>query len=164
MSWSTNVLSTTYVGYGVTPALGQLSPVQSSLSSSHELTLTGLNAGTTYYFAAKSAAANGIVGSSTVYSFTTLHTTPPTISGIVVSPGSNNTAVITWTASTPVIGQVVFGTTTNYGNWSQPTSALTQNPKCTLGYVPAGLIHFRITSTDSYGNQATSPDATFTEP
>jgi hypothetical protein len=164
ISWSTNVPSTTYVEYGVSQALGQLSPVQLALSSNHGITLTGLAAGTTYYFVAQSAGASGSVGSSTMYSFTTLHTAPPTISGIVVTPGVNNAATIGWTASTPVIGQVVYGTTTSYGKWSAATPALTQSPECSLTSLPAGLIHFQILSTDAYGNRSASPDYTFTEP
>ena len=71
ISWSTNVPASTQLAFGTTPALGQLTPVQSTLASSHGVVLTGLSAGTTYYFVAQSTASNGATGYSTTYSFTT---------------------------------------------------------------------------------------------
>ncbi len=74
ISWSTDVPSTTAVGYGPPGAMSQITPAQTSLTNSHGVTLTGLTAGTTYSFIAQSADANGNVGYSAVYTFTTLAT------------------------------------------------------------------------------------------
>jgi hypothetical protein len=71
IAWSTNVPANTQLAYGTTPALGQLTPVQSTLTSSHGVVLTGLSSGTTYYFVAQSTGNNGATGYSTTYSFTT---------------------------------------------------------------------------------------------
>jgi hypothetical protein len=126
--------------------------------------LSGLNAGTTYYFVCQSTGANGATGSSTTYSFTTTgSSTLPVISGITVTPGSNNTAVISWTTSVPTYSYVQFGPTTAYNRYSSETS-LTTNPSPAMGYVPSGLTHYQLVSVDANGNQVLSPDYTFTEP
>jgi hypothetical protein len=77
ISWSTNEPATTAVGYGPPGALSQITPVQTSLTNSHGVTLTGLAAGTTYSFIAQSADANGNVGYSATYTFTTSAISPP---------------------------------------------------------------------------------------
>jgi hypothetical protein len=163
ISWSTNEPATTAVAYGTTNALGQLSPVQTALSISHGVTLTGLAAGTTYYFAAQSADGSGNTGYSTTYSFTTL-AGPPTISAVTVNPATNHTATINWTTSVPTNSYVQYGSAAGvYGGYSVQT-ALTTTPQCSLPYVPSGTIHYQLVSTDAYGNQVTSPDMTFVEP
>jgi hypothetical protein len=163
ITWSTNEPANTAVAYGITNALGQLSPVQTALSASHGVTLSGLNPGTTYYFAVQSADINGNTGYSTVSSFTTL-AGPPVISGVSVTPASNHTATVNWTTSTPTNSYVQAGPSAgNYGYYSAQTS-LTTTPQCTLSYVPSGTIHYQLVSTDALGNQVTSADLTFTEP
>jgi hypothetical protein len=163
MAWSTDQFSTTSVQYGTTPALGQTSPIQTALTQSHGLTLTGLSDGTTYYYRAQSTNATNVTGYSTVYSFTTLTKTPPVISNIQVTPAANHTATISWSLSKLATSQIQYGTSPSYGFWSTATIPM-QNPSVTLGYVPSGIIHYHIISTDPAGNQAVSPDATFIEP
>jgi hypothetical protein len=163
ISWSTNVAATTAVLYGTTSALGQTTAVQTSLVTSHGVTLTGLNPLTTYYFEAESTGANGVTGYSTLYSFTTISSGMPTISGITVVPGANNTAQISWTTSVPTTSYVQFGSTTAYNHWSSLT-ALTTNPNPAMGWVPSGTVHYSLVSTDANGNQTISPDYTFQEP
>jgi hypothetical protein len=163
ISWSTNEPANTAVAYGTTNALGQLSPVQTALTNSHGVTLTGLAAGTTYYFVAQSADGSGNTGYSTTFSFTTL-AGPPTISGVTTNPAANHTATINWTTSVPTNSYVQYGTAAGaYGSYSAQTP-LTTAPQCLLPYVPSGVIHYQLVSTDAYGNQVVSLDATFVEP
>jgi hypothetical protein len=162
ISWSTDVLSNTAVAYGTTSALDQLSPVQTALTNSHGVILTGLAAGTTYYFAAQSADGSGNTGNSATYSFTTLPG-PPTISNVTTNPAANNTAMINWTTSVPTSSYVQYGLSTSYGSYSAMTSQTT-TPHCALSYVPSGTIHYQLVSMDSNGNQVVSSDMTFTEP
>jgi hypothetical protein len=163
ISWSSDAPATTQLAYGVTPALGQLTTLQTPLTTSHGVVLTGLNGRTTYYFVAQSTGANGVTGYSTTYSFTTQGASgPPAISEIVVTPG-NNQAQISWTTSVPTCSYVQYGQTTAYNRWSTQSS-LTTNPQLSLGYVPSGVIHYQLVSTDSSGNQTVSPDYTFVEP
>jgi chitodextrinase len=71
ISWSTSFPANTQLAYGTTAALGQLTPLQSTLANSHGVVLTGLSPGTTYYFVAQGTGSNGATGYSTTYSFTT---------------------------------------------------------------------------------------------
>ncbi len=164
ISWSTNVPSNTSVAFGTAAnQLSQTSPVQTPLTNSHGVTLTGLNPGTTYYFQAQSADVNGNTGYSTIFSFTTI-AGPPTISAVTVTPADNHTATISWTTSAPTYSYVQYGPAAGvYGRYSAQTN-LTATPPCTLGYVPSGVNHYQLVSTDANGNQVVSPDATFIEP
>jgi hypothetical protein len=164
ISWSTNVPSNTAVAYGTTSALTSVTPVQTALTNSHGVTLTGLLPGTTYYFQAQSADVNGNTGYSTTYSFTTLAGGAPVISNIAVNPATGNTATISWITSVPTYSYVQYGPGAgNYNRYSAQTS-LTTTPSCILGFVPSGTIHYQLVSTDANGNQVVSPDATFVEP
>ena len=164
ISWSTNVPATTQVMFGTTTSLGQTSPVQSALTTSHGVTLAGLNPGTTYYFMAQSADINSVVGQSTVYSFNTLASAGPVISGVNVTPAPGNTATIKWTTSVAAYSYVQFGAAAgSYGMYSARTG-LTTSPVCNPAYVPSGTIHFQLVSVDALGNMTLSPDLTFVEP
>jgi hypothetical protein len=163
ISWSTDVPSTTGVEYGATSDLGSSTPTQALLTNSHGVTLTGLAAGTTYYFQAQSTDANGNIGYSAVYSFTTVGTVAPVITGIVVQPDANNQAQISWITSVPAFSYVQYGSDANYGRWSTYT-ALIVNPKPALAWVPSGIVHYQLVSIDDLGNQTISPDYTFVEP
>jgi hypothetical protein len=164
ISWSTDVAATTQVAYGTTTALGQFSPLQTALVVSHGVTLSGLSPGTTYYFVAQSTNASSVTGYSTQYSFTTTGASAPVISGVTVTPSTGNTATISWTTSTPTNSYVQLGTTAgSYNMYSAPTTLMT-NPQCKLPFVPSGVIHYQLVSTDAYGTQTVSADATFIEP
>ena len=164
VTWSTDVPATTQLAFGTTTALGQLSPLQSTLATSHGVTLTGLAPGTTYYFVAQSVNATGVMGSSAASTFTTTGHSLPVISSIIVTPNANHTATISWTTSVPTNGYVQYGSAAgSYVGYSAQT-VLTASPVCTFGYVPSGTVHFQLISTDAQGNQTVSPDATFIEP
>ena len=161
ISWATDQLSDTAVEYGATITnLDQTSPVLSTPLVSHGMTLTGLSSNTTYYFRGRSTNAAGGVGYSTIYSFKTPDTAAPVISNVVAMPGPNHTASMSWSLSKAATTQVEYGLDTSYGRWSM-TTAGTQTA---LGWVPSGIIHYRIRSTDSMGNLSVSGDFTFVEP
>ena len=163
ISWSTNVPANTAVAYGTTAALGQITPIQTSLTSSHGVTLTGLSPSTTYYFVAQSTDQNGNIGYSTSYSFTTI-AGPPVVSGLSIAPSTNNTAVIGWTTSVSAYSYVQYGAAAGSYNRHTSQTGLTTNVQCSLTYVPSGVTHYQLVSTDGSGNQVTTPDATFVEP
>ena len=163
ISWTTDAPTTTEVSYGTTPDLGQKSPIKKELTKQHGVTLTGLQGGTTYHFLARSVDAAGNAGQSKIYSFTTVVTAPPDLSGIVVVPATGNKAQITWITSRPASSYVEFGLTTAYGSWSSKTD-LTTHAKPDLGWVPKGLVHYQLVSIDAIGNKAVSRDYTFVEP
>jgi hypothetical protein len=138
--------------------------VQTALSNSHGVTLTGLKPGTLYYFQAQSADVNGNTGYSTVYSFTTLAGGTPIISNVLVTPGSGNTASISWTTSAPTYSYVQYGPSSGNYNRYSPQSSLTASPNVSLGFVPSGTVYYQLVSTDANGDQVVSPEAMFVEP
>ena len=117
LSWSTDVPANTVLAFGTTPALGQFTPVQAALTANHGVTLTGLNSGTTYYFAALSTGASGATGYSTLYTLSTTGTPPlaPVISKLASSNLTTTAATISWTTDVPSTSLVNYGTTTGYG-------------------------------------------------
>jgi hypothetical protein len=71
ITWTTDVASTTQVSYGVTPAYGTQSPLNTALVTSHSVTLAGLTPGTSYNYAATSSIASGASTTSANFTFTT---------------------------------------------------------------------------------------------
>jgi hypothetical protein len=57
--WATNVPANSSVDYGTTPAYGNSTPVDSGMVTSHQMTLSALAAGTTYYFQVNSTDSKG---------------------------------------------------------------------------------------------------------
>lgn len=171
ISWSTDMPSTTAVSYGVSPALGQTTPVQTKLSNTHGVTLAGLNSGTKYYFTAQSVAANGSVGVSALQSFTTANdvavvgkpTGPPQISYIATWSVSNTSASISWSTNMPSTTAVAYGTSPALGQTTPVQKNLATNHGATLKGLKSGTTYYFVAqSTDAGGNTASSPTQTFT--
>src|SRR5258706_7937868 len=60
--WTTNVPANSSVDYGTTIAYGNSTPVDSTMVTSHQMTLSGLAAGTTYYYQVNSTDSKGSNG------------------------------------------------------------------------------------------------------
>ncbi|MCL5781960.1 MAG: right-handed parallel beta-helix repeat-containing protein [Patescibacteria group bacterium] len=71
ISWSTDETSTSQVSYGLTNAYGSNSGLNSTQTTSHTVSLTGLNPNTTYHFKVISTDSSGNTSQSSDYSFTT---------------------------------------------------------------------------------------------
>ncbi len=57
--WATNVAADSSVDYGTTTSYGNSTPVDSAMVTSHQVTLSGLAAGTTYYYQVNSTDSKG---------------------------------------------------------------------------------------------------------
>src|SRR5216684_1148065 len=57
--WTTNVPANSSIDYGTTTAYGNSTPVDSAMVTSHQMTLSGLAAGTTYYYQVNSTDSKG---------------------------------------------------------------------------------------------------------
>jgi chitodextrinase len=105
ISWNTNEPSDSLVRYGLTTSYTTYTPVNSSMVTSHVITLTGLSPDTTYYYQAKSRDAAGNLGISESYTFktskvpedVTFTTTPTELVATVISASK---ASLSWTAPT----------------------------------------------------------------
>jgi hypothetical protein len=74
--WTTNVASTSQVEYGLTTAYGLTTPLNSSLVTSHSMTVTGLTAGSVYHFRVRSQDAGGRLSVSSDSTFATPNPPP----------------------------------------------------------------------------------------
>src|SRR5574341_1445892 len=172
ITWTTNEPATTQVTYGTTTAYGSSTPLNATLVTGHNQTLTGLAAATVYHFRVISRDAAGNQAISGDLTFTTLaaptpssDTTPPTISWIHAWAPTATSAVVEWWTNEPATSVVQYGTTTAYGSSSPVDSALVQFHRQGLtGLRPATMYHFRVISRDAAGNSRASPDQTFRTP
>src|ERR1700674_4087515 len=97
--WTTNVPADSAVDYGTTPAYGNSTPVDSAMVTSHQVTLSGLAAGTTYYYQVNSTDSKSNHGKSGGHTF---KTSGFTISGTInpATGASGATLTLTGAAST----------------------------------------------------------------
>lgn len=72
INWNTNEASDSQVEYGLTNSYGSSSPLDANLTTTHNVTLSGLSAGTTYHYRVKSKDATGNLATSGDFTFTTL--------------------------------------------------------------------------------------------
>jgi hypothetical protein len=119
ITWTTDESATTQVNYGATNGYGSSSPLVSTLTTSHTVTLSGLTASTLYHYRARSkdAAGNERVGSDLTFTTTSApaDTTPPTGS-VSINGGAavtNNRAVTLTLSATDTGGvtQMCFSNT-----------------------------------------------------
>src|SRR5262245_48026747 len=98
ITWTTNVLSTTQVEYGPTVTYGSLSALDSTLVTSHSVTLTGLPQASTYHYRARSADGSGNLGMSADATFTTISTVcnPPITNQVACENSKPGDSSSTW--------------------------------------------------------------------
>ncbi len=166
INWTTGEGATTQVEYGTTTSYGSSSPLYSSLITSHTVSLSSLSASTTYHYRVKSQDAAGNLATSGDYTFTTPappDTTVPVISGISTGNITSADATVTWTTNEASTSRVEYGTSTNYGSFSNPDSNLVTSHTVTLsGLTPNTVYYFRVLSSDQAGNQGISAGSNFT--
>ena len=71
ITWTTDQASSSQVAYGTTSSYGSLSTLNSALTTSHSVTLTGLTASTAYHYQAQSQSPQGGLTTSSDMMFTT---------------------------------------------------------------------------------------------
>ncbi|MDP3729387.1 MAG: carboxypeptidase regulatory-like domain-containing protein [bacterium] len=104
ITWNTDQQSTSEVRYGFTINYGQASPVDETLTTSHEVTLANLSPGTEYHYRirAKNASNNLAVSLDKVFttiSDNTVDTMPPAKITDLAASNLNSTSIdLTWTS------------------------------------------------------------------
>jgi len=171
ISWTTDENSNSIVDYGETTSLGQIAGNFDDSTTTHSVTLTNLNASTTYYFQVRSQDSAGNTAtdnnSGNYYSFTTLKdTTPPIItSGPTASVIDRNSATIVWTTDEPSTSQVEYSTSSNLTNSSLTTEITDLHREHSVvisGLTASTTYYYRVISKDSSGNSTTSAIYSFT--
>ncbi|MEK7211306.1 MAG: fibronectin type III domain-containing protein, partial [Patescibacteria group bacterium] len=168
--WTTSAAADSYVVYSTSADLSTTAAAGSdTASTAHSVTVTGLTAGTKYYYYVKSTA-NGItamdknVVSSVIkyYSFTTtIDNTSPTISNVSAS-AAETWVDIAWTTNEDADTQVEYGGSDSYGATTTLSSTLTaQHVAQITGLTNNTTYHYRARSSDANSNTAWSADKTF---
>jgi peptidoglycan hydrolase-like protein with peptidoglycan-binding domain len=134
----------------------------SSASSKIKTSSPSLTGVTTQMVQPKSTARSGGGGKHRNTVITTITDTTGPVISLVASSTSSSGATVSWSTDESSDSRLEYGPTTSYGTAST-TSDLTTTHSITLSSLLAGaLYHFRVKSTDTYGNLTTSGDYTFT--
>lgn len=85
----------------------------------------------------------------------------PVISGITVTVAQTTAGVI-WTTDEPSTSLLEWGLTVAYGSSSSDANPVVVHHRAATGLAAGTTYHFRVRSTDNFGNTSTSSDGTFT--
>ncbi len=89
-------------------------------------------------------------------------TTAPTISGVIASNQTGNSATVGWTTNEPATSQVEYGLTTSYGTLTPIDNALLTSHSVNLtGLLPGTTYNYRVRSKDAAGNERIDTNNTF---
>ncbi len=164
IAWVTNEPATSQIEYGLTTSYGSTTPLDANLVTNHSVTLSGLNAMTTYHFRVKSKDASGnetidIDRTATTITLTTVDTTPPIISEVSVSGTTLSSITITWKTDEPATSQVEYGLSKSYGSATPLDTNLVTNHSVTLSGLNAmTTYHFVVKSKNASGGETAYMD------
>lgn len=167
ITWNTDESSTSQVEYGTSLLLGTSTTEDTNKVTSHSVQITGLSAGTKYYFAAKSKDASANAGTSSS-SFTTLTASgaaaAPTISSVTTADVKDTSAKITWQTDTASTSQVKYGTSSsNLDKSTTEDTTLTTSHTVSLTGLTAGQRYsYQVISKDSAGSSSNAGPLEFT--
>ena len=162
ITWTTNEAANSRVDYGTSSGSLSLNATNTSLVTSHSITLTGLTPSTAYFYEVTSVDGSGNSSSSpappATATFSTTANVPPTISGLTATPLPGGTANISWTTNTLSNSTVQYGTTSGSLTQTASNATLVTSHSINLSGLTAGTTYFyQVTSTDSNGLSSTSP-------
>jgi peroxiredoxin len=163
IKWETDEPATSQVNYGKTMEYDLTTQLDTNLSTSHSVTLTGLDPNTTYYFEAISAdaAGNEATSGGELITAATADDIAPTISGINAST-TESSATITWLTDERATSQVNYWTTETSDTLTPLDTNLSTSHSVTLtGLDDSTTYYYQAISKDSSGNIATSANQTF---
>ncbi|MGZ3653998.1 MAG: fibronectin type III domain-containing protein [Bdellovibrionota bacterium] len=168
LSFTTSAYSTTgKVLWGTTAGnLNQSTASDSSPTTSHSFTVSGLTANTTYYFQAVATDDRGQTHQSAVTAFTTLPVPLPvwTLTGFAGTPSVTSVALSFSTAEYATTGKVLWGTSAS--NLSQSTasdaSPVNAHSFTVTGLTPNTTYFFQAIASDDRGQTHQSAVISFT--
>jgi hypothetical protein len=163
VGWRTDELSDSVVEYGTSSSYG-MTATDSALATSHVLTLSDLDASTTYHYRVSSTdeAGNTVTSGDETFSTNAVgDITPPEISDINVTDIGTSSATITWTTNEPADSEIEYGLDDSYGSSASSSDLATSHSVTLTGLDPDTEYHFRVKSRDGSGNLSVSGGSTF---
>ena len=163
VTWTTDESATTRVDYGTSPTTLDRNATGAS-GTSHSVALSGLAAGTTYYYRVTSADAAGNsttdpITSSAPRSFqvpAAADTTAPVVTAVAAT-GNGTTATVTWTTDESATSRVDYGLSATTLNLNATAASGTSHSVTLTGLQPNTRYYYRVTSADAAGNTTTAP-------
>lgn len=125
---------------------------------------SGLTGATVYYWRVRTQNACGWGNWTTARTFSpvAVDVTAPSITDVLATNITHNSALITWTTDEPSSSQINYGATTSYGSSTALVSAMVTNHEQLIsGLDSMSTYHFRVRSRDAAGNEGISGDFTF---
>ncbi|MBW6518960.1 MAG: Ig-like domain-containing protein [ANME-2 cluster archaeon] len=177
ITWTTDEASTSRVDYDTNPSVPyDFTEEETAYVTSHSITLSGLNANTTYYYVVKSTDSAGNPNTSAEFNFTTsVDITKPNVTSTNPSNGASNaplntniTATFSEDMNVSTINNVSFtltGATAVLGtvSYNAGTRTATFNPDSNLNYNTTYTATITTAVTDVIGNAMNAnTDWTFT--
>lgn len=161
ISWATGRKGSSFVKYGKSSGDYGAEVGSSDLITAHEIDLTGLDPGSTYYYKVLWTDEDGNTGESDEYSFETEEA--PFVSSVKFTNVSLYSALVSFTVKNSSLATVQYGTSLSYGSVvSVSTSTSESTYSVPLELLTEGTIyHLRIVAEDDEGNTYNGDDYTF---
>ncbi len=160
ITWTTSEPATTKVRYGLSTAYGTETTEDTTLATSHSVTLSGLTTGTTYHIQLLGTDQAGNTGASSDQAVATSSLEATVITNTLSTVLSSTSVRITWTTNHAADSKVRYGTTTAYGQEVYDATAVTSHAMTITGLLKNTTYHYEVLSV---GNTSTNDaDATFT--
>lgn len=161
VNWVTSRTSSSFVKYGKSSGDYGEEVGSSTQVIDHEISLTGLDPGTTYYYKVLWTDEDGNTGESSEF---TLSTNPaPVVSGVRMSDIGMYSAYVNFTLANATQAKVLYGLTSNYGGQVElTTSTASSEHTVKLENLEEGIgYHLKIVAEDEEGNIFSSDDYEF---
>lgn len=154
ITWTTNEPATSQANYGLTTAYGTTTTLDTSLLTTHSVTLTGLNPSTTYSYRVRSKDGAGNERVSANFTFKTAATVdasaPSVPANLLATPLSSAQIDLSWVASTDNVGVVGYEVFQNSVQVGTTTNTFFSN----FGLAPATAYSFTVRAYDAAGNRS----------
>lgn len=152
ISWSTSRSADSKIAFGTSPGSYNSEEVSnSSQVTDHSITLSGLTAGTTYYYQARWTDEDGNTGQSEEQSFTTVDA--PSVFDVAAQSIGLTTATIGYTVNNASEVKIYYGPTTSFGGVLEVATATSETSYTTQlsGLLDDTKYYYQINAFDSEG-------------
>ncbi len=159
-TWGTNRVASSFVEYGKSIKLGKTNGQVDSVTD-HKVVVTGLEAGTKYYYRVKYIDPDGNIGTSEIKNFTTLP--PPTVSDFTVTDIKLDNAYVSWKTNTSAICTLKYGAG-SYSNSIEETASASNHIEKVTGLTAETNYQVQVECIDQDNNSFTSDQYSFSTP
>ncbi len=159
-NWGTNRVASSFVEYGKSISLGKTNGQVDSVTD-HTVDITGLSAGTKYFYRVKYIDPDGNIGTSDIGNFTTLDA--PVVSDFTVSDISLDSAYVSWDTNTGATCTLKYGAGA-YDNSVEETSNASKHIQKITGLTAETTYQVQVSCVDGDLNEFDSDQYNFSTP